>query len=99
MRVDKARHTSHTGEAVVHDPFENLGEGPKKHDDAEGGWGVVGGLAWLVQNYAIGFLSGGRVETVGNQGGEEVEDERRGDLVDSFPHRVGDGVRAQGRRW
>jgi len=67
MRVKEACHASHTGKAVVHDPFVYLGEGSEEYNNAQGGGGVVSGLLRLVQDYAVGLVQGEGVEVVGDQ--------------------------------
>jgi len=41
-----------------HHSFEDLGDGFEEDDDAEGGGGVVGGLARFVQDNSIGGFQG-----------------------------------------
>jgi len=65
MRVEHAHHTGHAGKAAVHVPLNNLGEGTKKYNNPKGGEGVVRGLTRLVQDYSVGPLQGGGVETIG----------------------------------
>ena len=63
----------------------------------EGGWGVVRGLARLIQDYPVGGLKGGGVVTKSHQGGEEFKYDRGVDEGDFFPHGVGDPIGGRGR--
>jgi len=43
------------GEAGGDYPFQDQGNGLKQDDNSEGGGGVIGLLAWLVKDNAIGL--------------------------------------------
>ena len=59
MGVKEASNSGYAGEAPVHDSFQNLGECLNENNNSEGGGGVVGGLAGLVKDNAIGPFQGG----------------------------------------
>ena len=61
--VDKARSPGQTGKLVPHSSCQYLQESLQEDNEVERGGGVVGSLTWLVENYPVGFLQGGGVET------------------------------------
>jgi len=77
-----------------HYPFKDVGDGFMEDDDAEGGAGVVGGLAGLVPDHPIGGFHRGGVVAECYQGGEKFKDDSGVDKVDFLPHSVVDHVRA-----
>jgi len=96
MGVEEASHAGHAREPGVHDPFQDLGEGLEQYYHAEGGGRVLGGLAQLVQDHAVGHLEGGGVEAIGHQRGKEVVYKVGSHPVAPFPQGVGGLVRARG---
>jgi len=54
VRVEEASRPSDGGQSDRHYLREDLGDGLEEDNDAEGGGGVVGGLARLVQDHPIG---------------------------------------------
>ena len=66
---------------ACHQLFEDLRDCFEEDDDAEGGGVVVGGLTGLVQDYSIGGFQRWAVVPEGNQGGEEIADDRRVAMV------------------
>jgi len=54
VRVEEASGFCNGRQSECHYPFEDLGDGFEEDDDVEGGGGVVGGLAGLVQDYSVG---------------------------------------------
>jgi len=91
--VEEALSSSDGGQSDRHDSFEDFRNGFEEDDDAEGGRGVVGGLARLLHDYPVGGFKGGGVLIKSPQGGEEFEYDRGVDEVDYFPHGVGDPIR------
>jgi len=81
-----------------HHPLKDLRDGFEKDNDAEGGGGVVGGLAGFIQDYSIGGFQRWGVVPTCYQGGEEFLDDRRVDIVYLFPDGVGDPIGARSRR-
>jgi len=63
----------------------------------EGGGGVVGGLAGLLQDHSIGGFEGGWVVSESHQGGEEFKEDCGVDEVNLFPYGEGNAIRTRGR--
>jgi len=95
--VGEALGSGDGGQPDRHYQFKDFRNGCEEDDDAEGGGGIVRGLAGLVQDYPVGGLQGGGVVSESHQGGEEFEPDSGVDEVDLFPHGVGDPIRPQGR--
>ena len=96
VRVEEGTGPGNEGKARGGDAFHDLGEGLKEDNNPEGGGGVIGGLAWLVQDDAVGFLEGRGVVPVLKYRADQTREEGGTRLVDSFPDIVGYGVRARG---
>jgi len=90
--VEEVSRARDGGQSDGHYPFENRCDGFEEDNDAEGSGGVVGGLAGLVEDDRVGGFGCGRVVSESYQGGEEFEEDRRVDEVDTLPYRVGDAI-------
>ena len=58
----------------------------EKENNPEGGGGVIGLFAWLVEDNAIGLFEGRGVVTELKEGAEEGDQNVRGGAVNCFPN-------------
>jgi len=64
VRMKQAYVAGQEGETSSNDSLQYLGQGFEQDNDPEGGRGIIGGLARLIQHHAICFLQGGGVMSV-----------------------------------
>ena len=67
----------------------------KEDDNSKRGGGVIRWLSGLVKDYTVGLLEGCRVVAKAKEGVEEECENGGGDMVDSLPDSVRDGIRAR----
>jgi len=73
--VQNAPYSGHAGEATIHIPFLDYQEGLEENTDPEGEGRILAPVAGFVQNNALCSFERGGVVAVGENRGNEVEDE------------------------